>query len=394
MAKIDNVEAEEAKILTPEEALAKAKEKKDKESEEIRKKLNDKAFLRFLEKNPDAVENSSDDEYLKEKIVVFEKVQKVKQEVKKFIVGESSAEYSAIVDDSFFDTVETIAVDNPAEFLDFSGKVSKYLESVEKSKSLEVAYQSAAKGLGIEVDYNKLSGEEKIRFVNDIHDRMNMLGETAEEELAKAKGNRSFKTYVPFSKTRENWVTQVDTLTSAIDKFKTGEEKLDRDSMLGTLKDMEDIKSGLKGNQAFEIIREEFKKKAQQRVALAIASKNDSALNRDLGTFEKLKTNQSILEEGEFDDMEESISKYSKETLAKGTAGVVESKEAVTLNVFEKGIDSMRKKGLALGLTAEECNEQIIPVLREKIEELEKNRQEGQNTIKLILAKRVLNNLE
>jgi hypothetical protein len=107
-----------------------------------------------------------------------------------------------------------------------------------------------------------------------------------------------------------------------------------------------------------------------------------------------MRANQSSLEDDECDDIDKCIRDYSKEKLTIGAKELVDKREAVTLNVFEKGITNIRDKGIKLGLTNEECNEQIIPVLKAKIDELTSGSKDPQKAIKLILAKRILNNLE
>jgi hypothetical protein len=376
---------------------ASAKEREEAKNAEIKKRLNDKAFLNFLQKNPEAVDSSTDDKYLMEKIGVFDKIQTVKKEVTKFIVGESSSEFGSLVDDSFLEGIEDIAIKNPDEFLDFSSKVSKYLESAERNKTLIDSYREVAQTLGgIDVDINKMSAADKRKFVEDVHVAITNAEEGAEDELKKAKSlsGRKLLSYIPRTKTRAEWKQRTGVLNSNLDKLKKNELKLDREAVLAVIVEMEGIKDGLKGNQAFEMIRAEFKMKAVWRLTAAMARKNFSAITSDMETLEKTRNSNSFLTESDFDEIQADIHKYSKEALASDTQGMVESKEAVTLNVFEKGIDSMRKKGLSLGLSKEECDEQIIVVLRDKIAELNTKQNEGQNRIKLILAKRVLNNIE
>jgi len=394
MSKIDETQAEQEKVLTAEEQAEKVAKKKKETDENIAKKLNDPKFLNFLQKNPDAVNNANNNEYLTEKIEVFEKVQKVKAEVKKYITAESNSGYAGIVDDSFVEGLEEISIENPDDFLDFSTRVSKYLESISKIKSLDDQYQKAFRDLQMEGDYTKLTGAKKIELVNSIHDKIDRNKTAGEEGLVDLNKNRSLGSRIGFLKAGKKHKEQVAALSKSLAELKLNEKKLNKDSILDMLNEIEAIKSGLKGNKAFEILRVEFDKKAKEKIEEAKKAKNYSSLAKNLSDLEKTNINQSILDDEGFQSMREGIREYSKQEMANNAIDLFEKKEAVTLSVFEKGIEKLREEGLKLGLTEEECNEQIKPVLEAKIEDLTNNQAKGQNKIKLILAIRTLNNLE
>ena len=391
MSKIDGANTPEVHDLNQAESEAKEKQEQD---ELIKKNLNNAKFLNFLQKNPDAINNATDDDYLKEKIIIFEQIQKVKENVKRYLKEGSGLDAGARVDDSFVESVEKIAIDSPDDFAFFSGKIEKYLESVEKNKTLEVAYQGAANALGMELNYNQLSDSERKKFVEEVHSRIAQFQSQFEAGAEDAEKQRSFKSYIPFTETRKDYTSKIDSIRKSIAQLKISEGKLNRDSILATLGEIESIKSELKGNQAFEIVRSEFKKRAQERINQAMAAGNDSSLIRDAESSKRMRANQSILEDGECEELDRCIRDYSKEKLTSRAQELVDKKETVTLNVFEKGITNIRDKGINLGLTEEECNEQIIPVLKAKIDELTRDSSDPQKAIKLILAKRILNNLE
>jgi hypothetical protein len=290
--------------------------------------------------------------------------------------------------------VEKTAIDSPDDFAFFSSKIAKYLESVEKNKTLEVAYQGVANILGMEVNYNQLSDSDRRKFVEEVHSKIAQSRTQFEEGATDIKKQRSFKSYIPFTETRKDYTSKIGSIRKSMAQLKVGEGKINKDSILATLGEIEAIKSELKGNQAFEVVRSEFKKRTEERITLAMDIGNDSSLIRDAESFKRMRANQSILEDGECDYIDEYIRNYSKEKLTSRAQELVDKKETVTLNVFEKGITNMRDKGIKLGLTNEECNEQIIPVLKAKIDELTSGSNDPQKAIKLILAKRILNNLE
>jgi hypothetical protein len=391
MSKIDGTNIPEGQDLN--QAESEAKEKKEQD-ELIKKNLNNAKFLNFLQKNPDAINNATDDNYIKEKILIFEQIQKVKENVKRYLKEGSGLDAGARVDDSFVESVEKIAIDSPDDFAFFSSKIAKYLESVDKNKTLEVAYQGAASVLGMELNYNQLSDSDRRKFVEEVHSRIAQFQSQFEAGAEDAEKQRSFKSYIPFTETRKDYTSKIDSIRKSIAQLKISEGKLNKDSILATLGEIESIKSELKGNQAFEIVRDEFKKRVEERIKQAMDAGNDSSLIRDAESSKRMRANQSILEDDECDDIDKCIRDYSKEKLISGAKELVDKREAVTLNVFEKGITNIRDKGIKLGLTNEECNEQIIPVLKAKIDELTSGSNDPQKAIKLILAKRILNNLE
>jgi hypothetical protein len=391
MSKIDGTNIPEGQDLN--QAESEAKEKKEQD-ELIKKNLNNAKFLNFLQKNPDAINNATDDNYIKEKILIFEQIQKVKENVKRYLKEGSGLDAGARVDDSFVESVEKIAIDSPDDFAFFSSKIAKYLESVDKNKTLEVAYQGAASVLGMELNYNQLSDSDRKKFVEEVHSRIAQFQSQFEAGAEDAEKQRSFKSYIPFTETRKDYTSKIDSIRKSIAQLKISEGKLNKDSILATLGEIESIKSELKGNQAFEIVRDEFKKRVEERIKQAMDAGNDSSLIRDAESSKRMRANQSILEDDECDDIDKCIRDYSKEKLISGAKELVDKREAVTLNVFEKGITNIRDKGIKLGLTNEECNEQIIPVLKAKIDELTSGSKDPQKAIKLILAKRILNNLE
>jgi hypothetical protein len=391
MSKIDGTNIPEGQDLN--QAESEAKEKKEQD-ELIKKNLNNAKFLNFLQKNPDAINNATDDNYIKEKILIFEQIQKVKENVKRYLKEGSGLDAGARVDDSFVESVEKIAIDSPDDFAFFSSKIAKYLESVDKNKTLEVAYQGAASVLGMELNYNQLSDSDRKKFVEEVHSRIAQFQSQFEAGAEDAEKQRSFKSYIPFTETRKDYTSKIDSIRKSIAQLKISEGKLNKDSILATLGEIESIKSELKGNQAFEIVRDEFKKRVEERIKQAMDAGNDSSLIRDAESSKRMRANQSILEDDECDDIDKCIRDYSKEKLISGAKELVDKREAVTLNVFEKGITNIRDKGIKLGLTNEECNEQIIPVLKAKIDELTSGSNDPQKAIKLILAKRILNNLE
>jgi hypothetical protein len=391
MSKIDGTNIPEGQDLN--QAESEAKEKKEQD-ELIKKNLNNAKFLNFLQKNPDAINNATDDNYIKEKILIFEQIQKVKENVKRYLKEGSGLDAGARVDDSFVESVEKISIDSPDDFAFFSSKIAKYLESVDKNKTLEVAYQGAASVLGMELNYNQLSDSDRRKFVEEVHSRIAQFQSQFEAGAEDAEKQRSFKSYIPFTETRKDYTSKIDSIRKSIAQLKISEGKLNKDSILATLGEIESIKSELKGNQAFEIVRDEFKKRVEERIKQAMDAGNDSSLIRDAESSKRMRANQSILEDDECDDIDKCIRDYSKEKLISGAKELVDKREAVTLNVFEKGITNIRDKGIKLGLTNEECNEQIIPVLKAKIDELTSGSKDPQKAIKLILAKRILNNLE
>jgi len=391
MSKADSTNGKNEGV--PNAAEVSAKEKKDLEAE-IGRRLNDKIFLNFLKKNPDAVDNATNNEYLKGKIALYERVQKVKQDVKKYITLGSREDFGSIVDGPFVDSIETIAIESPSEFLSFSTNVSKYLESLEKNKGLESIYKAAAKSLGMEIDYDKLSGPEKLNFIQEVQGNYEALIKARENELSDVNENRSFFTHVWKTESRQNWKNDVAKLTSVIKALKAGEKKLDIVSISVAVEDMEKIKGNLKGNQAFEIVRKAFLEESSLRVNTALAYGNDSDLIRNRETLDRLRANQSLISEDEYNEMSQDIERYSKEKVTTGTETLIEGNKEMTLTSFENGIKSMKKKGLDLGLSKQECTEQISDVLRNKIDELSNNQSEGQNMIKLILAKRILANID
>lgn len=392
-----NKEADvENQVSTPEESAEILAKKKKEEEENIRKKLNDPKFLNFLQKNPEAVNNSTDNEYLKEKIEVFERVQAVKQEVKKFIVGESGSEFGAIVDDSFLDSIEGVAIHNPEEFIDFSQKITKYLESVNKTKSLGDTYKKIAQTMGgMEVNLEQMSLVEKRQFIEDVHNSIDLVRAEKEEELDEAKKfkNRKLLSYVMKTSARAEWKGKLKELNDDLEELKNGESQLNKDAILQAIQEMEGLKNGLRGNQALEIVQAEFSKKAKEKITTAITSKDSGTLSKQQAILKSLEHQESLLDDDEFDALQAEIIKYSKNGLESETGELINRNETNTLNSFEKGIDSMRKKGLTMGLTVEECNEQISATLRQKIEQL-KTTNDPQSKIKIILATRILANLE
>jgi hypothetical protein len=357
----------------------------------IKKRLNDKAFLGFLQKNPEAVDNSTDDEYLLQKIEVFENIQRVKQQVKEFITKEAGANFTGVVDDSFMDSMEAVAIKDPVVFLEFSTNISQYLETAKKSKGLEITYQKMATIFKIEGDLDRLSDSAKIGFINEVHARLAVESTAVQHDKKKLEDSHSGLYW--FLRSKKKIADDFKPFDDRIQALKVLEGNLDQAAITGFIEEAERIKGELKGNMALEVVRVEFIKKAQARIAEAIKSENNSDLIKDQAVFGGLRERASILDDDKFDDFAKNIDQYSKEQLFYSTEEMVDTKE-VTLSTFEKGIQTMRKKGMDLGLNIAECNGQIVATLKDKIKELKAKPNDGQNKIKLILAKRILTNLE
>lgn len=392
MSKLNQVKAEE-EVLTPAEIAE--KERKGKE-DSVKKMLNNQAFLSFLAKIPDSVDNGENNDYLAEKVEIFERVQAVKQDAKKFIVGASSTEFGNLVDDELISHLEKMAIDDPVQFTEFSQKISDYLVSVANAKAIENVYQETSNKLGIGVNYAGLNDNEKRAFVRLVHTKVELGTRDVQAELDEKTSVtfRGFSTYIPYMKARQDYKRDIAEKTKLLQGFKAAFQKLDQDAITKTIDDIESIKATLKSNQAFDYICKEFQKKVTEKVAAAKYLKNDSSLAKYASVLQGLKANGSILEDGECDDLSKGIQEYSKETLSRGTDDMVKI-ENPTLGSFEKAVESMRKKGISMGLNETECNEQIATVLKDKITELQKDQATNpQSRIKLILARRILINIE
>lgn len=403
----ENTNTTEQKILTPVEEKLKKDKEKEESDELIKKNLNNHKFLAFLAKDKDSVGKATDDDYIKLKIEVFENVQKVKGEVKKYITAESTSGYAGIVDDSFITGLEDMAIKKPDVFIEFSTKITEYLESVEKIKALEGVYQKASNALNIKGNFAELKGSEKKKLVNDIHaeiDSQTSNAETglvdADKKLSDIEENRTKKSYFRFLKDGKEYKKEIGKtneevalLKTSLESLKTNASALNKESMLLILTNMEKIKTDLNGNEAFRKLLKSFDERAKIEMDKAKAAKNYSVLARNMADLKKSRINETLLDDEKYENMEKDLVEYSKKETKANATELFDKKGEVTLNVFEKGIDKLREDGEKLGLTKEECDVEIKAKFQEKVELLEKNPGTGQNTIKLILAKRILANL-
>ncbi len=375
-----------------EKAETEAKENKAKQDEEIKKRLNDPKFLNFLQKNPDATDNASDDNYLREKIATFDTIQGIKNEVKKFIVTESSTDFGDVVEGPFMDSLEGVAIKNPEELGKFSKRIVAYLEATERNKALEGVYQETAKQLEMSVDYSKLTTDEKIKFVRDVQLNFSKLKSDIETKLSDTEKNRGILTHFS-TKARTEFRAKRSSLQQTIAGLKVDREKLDQKSIVDTLQQIKGIRESLKGNEIFEVLKNEFHKKAQERMKQAGDSLDYKPLAKNRVVFERMRGNESILDDDQFEAIQKRLIGFAKGEVGYDVSELVESKEGATLNTFEKGIDMMRKRGLDLGLDAKECDEQIAGGLKNKIKQLQTSN-DPQSRIKVILINRILANLE
>ncbi len=129
----------------------------------LKQRLDDKDFLNFLQKNPDAIQQSANDEYIRQKADIFDKLKQVKQKAKKYIIKGSDESYGDVVEGTFLDRMEGVAIDSPKDFLDFYANLDRYLKSEEEIRELAEQYKEAAKFLGVEyVDLSTMSGAERV----------------------------------------------------------------------------------------------------------------------------------------------------------------------------------------------------------------------------------------
>lgn len=373
------------------EEKARAERAKAESDAQIKASLNDKEFLVFLQKNPDAVENANNDDYLKQKMEVFVEVGKVKKEIGKFISLQSRGENMNTSEPAFIAGLEQIAIDHPKDFANFSKVVSKYLESVERSKELELAYREIASALGLEGDFSHLSDEDKKELVNRVHEKFAEDREEAEKQIEKEKSSRSLASRFR-KKARADYHGKITGLNQKIQALKQGEEKLDRNALSTILGEISGIKSGLEDNKAFEFVRIEFDKQLEDRILNAMLASDEAAVSAGVVSLDKLVTGVFV-GSSRFDRLKSDIATFARDGLDSATFSIFENKDA-TLDFFEKEVEAMRQKGLSLGLTSRECNKQIAEAFRIKIADLEDKQNQGQNRIKIILAKRILINLE
>ncbi|MEI6296043.1 MAG: hypothetical protein WCO84_00135 [bacterium] len=356
---------------------------------EIDDKMNDEKFLDFLKKNSDAVKNATDDEYLLKKIEVFENIKKARQEITKYITGESSVEFGGIVNDAFLNSIEDSAIKSPGDFSSFLKKIIRYAEVKEKSKKLMSVYGEVSKKLleSGQSDFEKMSIEQKRDFVKKVHDSIEERRSEIDKEKTTNETERSYLSYIPVTGSRKEWLKQAENLKIKLEEIRQGEKTLEVDTVKSSLDELQALNESFAGNQFFEIIRSAFKDEALKKTKDVIDSGFSDQIIENRGVVEKIRNNQSILRNNDFEAIEKEIRDAFNKNTEDETVKTVD--QGKILSEVDKGVDNMRNKGLELGLSVKVCNEQIAAALDKKISDMIKASDPKLN-INIILAKRIL----
>jgi hypothetical protein len=302
------------------------------------------------------------------------------------------SDFGEAVEGDFVGKLENVAIKAPDDFLVFSTKVAAYLESLERNKSLEAVYQKMASHLKLGDNFSELPDAKKVVVIEDVHARLELLINGNEEELLKTGKTRTIGTHFS-TEARAKYKKQISDLSVVVEALKVGQKTLNKEAILAALGEVTAIKKEFEGNQSFGIVFEAYTQVAERKILEAVSSGNDAIIAKYRTMIAKSGDKESQLYGPAFEKIKSTIDKGSRTRLYSGMGAVVEGNE-VTLDTFEKGVITMREKGIKLGLSSSECNVLIATALENKITTFERKPDEGQNRVKIILAKRILANLK
>lgn len=325
--------------------------------------LSNQKFLSFLEKNTDADANIEDDEYVSEKIAVFEALNSAKSVLKEFVTLESGSVYKDAVSEEFIDKLEGLAAVKPDEFLEFSNQVHTYIESV---RTLEK--------LGIK-------NERELRQY-----------EETTQEARELEKNRSLASKIPFFTARKLYMQRSAELAS--DARELAVSTREDEATLGSLRaEIQSLRAELNDNEGFKLLEVAFIEKVRFKIWEAMQAGDHSTLVKEKAALESRYNEDNLFTEDRYDEVLLNYRLHADSVLQAGTEGLVEKKESNSFNSFQKGVFEMQQKGIELGLSEDECNDRIRVALEKKIAELQKSSTDPQAKIKILLAKRVIKGL-
>jgi hypothetical protein len=336
-----------------------------KEAAEVDKALDDPQFLKYLQKDPVAAEKAEDDDYLKEKIEMYAALKIAKETLKNFVSVEAGANLKNAVDESFMDALENISLRNPQEFLIFCAQASKYTESVKKMNALT---------------------EQRAKDEKTI--------ETHNGSLETVEKNRPWDSRIPgfLLSARRKYTAQTKELNGKIAKLKESADSAATE--IETIRaEIDGIKSGLQGNEGFELLSSVVINKARQRIAEAMQNGSHKALATEMSGFqERSEDGKNLFADEDYDVFLDGVREHMKGTFEASTEALVNKNESLRMSTYERAIDTLLEKGANLEIDEDECKERIANTLTRKIEELRASA-DPQATVKIILAKRMIKKL-
>jgi hypothetical protein len=365
------------------------------EDEVVRARLSDKAFLEFLQKDPDSIKHATDDVYLAEKVKVFDRLKTIGKEVQKFVGSETAKDFEGVINDPFLQGIERVAIRSSKDFLFFADRVSGYIKSLERINGLQSVYLDEARKMGMSVDFNGLSDAQALELVQKILTENDFQRVKTEGDIWEVQ-RKGLTFWDRFSRKAINAHDQkLADLQKKLLELKSGRFVMNDEAITEAISERQRITESLRGNVSFGFVREQFGKRMFSKIDEAKVARDDQSIAQARDFLANLKQNKNLFAplDDVFGSLSEEFDDYAKEAVGSKTNNLMEAEDA-TLNSFESGVKTLKAEGLKLGLNSAECNKEIAGVLKTKIEQLTKEQGKGQNRVKIILAKRILAKLK
>ncbi len=332
------------------------------EASSINAHLNDNDFLRFIRAHDDAEERVKNNQQLKEMMDVYKGLKTSKETLKKLIITQYGASYTSAIEGNFVQSLENLAARNPDEFIGFTQKVSTFLDS---NKKLMEALQK------------RISESSKI--------------EQSTESLNVAEGTQTWKNRLFKRSIWKQNRTEAKRLTEEIAQLKlsTDVSKVDIETFQAQIYQ---LKSDLKENEGFLKLESSLNENVTDKIAVAIQSGNHKALVKERLNLIQRRSHENLFDEDSYEEVLTLIKDQAEKSVDADTSSLVEKKDAIIINVYDKGITAMQEKYRELGLSVVEVNEKIKAAFEKKLEEL-RSSQEPDAGIKILLVIRKINSL-